>query len=171
MNVPAKAIESLQTVLEYDSEYIAAYNLLGQLFMNAEDVLALEYYKAGLMKAPGNVELMYNLGFYYQENNQQQLALEQYDKLLEVTDSTHYGALYNSAYINLVHLDNYNQAIKLFTNAIAVDSTAYKAFYNRGYAYELLGKYADAKANYYKALEIVPNYPLAIQGLNTLENK
>jgi len=171
MNAPAKAIESLQTVLEYDSEYIAAYNLLGQLYMNAGDILALEYYKAGLMKAPENVELLYNIGYFYQENNQAELALEQYDRLLEVTDSTHYGALYNSGYINLVQLDNYNKAIDLFTDAIVIDSTAHKAFYNRGYAYELLGKYADAKSDYYKALEIVPNYPLAVQGLNALDNK
>lgn len=171
MNVPAKAIESLQTVLEYDAEYIAAYNLLGKLYMNAGDILALEYYKAGLMKAPENIELLYNLGFYYQENNQPKLALEQYDKLLDVTDSTHYGALYNSAYIKLVQMDEYNQAIELFTDAIQIDSTAHKAYYNRGYAYELLGKYADAKSDYYKALEIVPNYPLAVQGLNALDNK
>lgn len=171
MNVPAKAIKSLQTVLEYDSEYIAAYNLLGQLYMNAGDILALEYYKAGLMKAPENVELLYNLGYYYQENNQVKPALEQYDKLLEVTDSTHYGALYNSGYINLVRLDNYNQAINLFTDAVGIDSTAHKAFYNRGYAYELLGDYSNAKSDYYKALEIAPNYPLAVQGLNALDNK
>ncbi|MDA3909987.1 MAG: tetratricopeptide repeat protein [Bacteroidales bacterium] len=171
MNVPAKAIESLQTVLEYDSEYIAAYNLLGQLYMNAGDIIALEYYKAGLMKAPENIELLYNLGFYYQENNQPQLALEQYNKLLDVTDSNHYGALYNSAYINLVQLEKYDEAINLFTDAIKIDSTAHKAFYNRGYAYELLGKYADAKSDYFKALEIVPNYPLAVQGLNALDNK
>ncbi len=171
MNQPARAIESLQTVLEYDSEYIAAYNLLGQLYMSAGDVLALEYFKAGLMKAPENLELLYNLGFYYQQNSQPELALEQYDKLLQVTDSMHYGALYNSAYVNMVLLESYDDAVALFTDAIAIDSTAHKAYYNRGYAYELLGQYENARADYYKALDIVPNYPLAVQGLNALDEK
>lgn len=170
-NQPAKAIKSLQTVLEYDSEHIAAYNLLGQLMMQAGDPLALEYFRAGLMKAPENLELLYNLGYYYQQNAEADSALSQYSKMLTITDSLHYGALYNSAYVQLVYNENYSDAVELFSHAIDIDSLSHKAYYNRGYAYELMGNYSQAKADYYKALEIVPNYPLAIQGLNSLDNK
>ena len=170
-NQPVRAIKSLQTVLEYDADHIAAYNMLGQLMMQAGDPLALEYFKAGLMKAPDNLELLYNLGFYYQENAVPDSALNQYSKILGITDSLHYGALYNSAYLQLVYKENYAEAVDLFTHAIAIDSLAHKAYYNRGYAYELMGNFPMARSDYHKALEIVPNYPLAIQGLNSLDNK
>jgi tetratricopeptide (TPR) repeat protein len=171
MNQPAKAIQSLKNTLDYDENFLAAYVLLGDLLTQAGDPLALEYYKAGLRKAPENLELLYNLGYYYQINNLPEMSLIQYSKILEITDSLHYGALYNSAYIDMVFYEQYDDAVYLFSKAINIDSSAYKAYYNRGYAYELSGELNAAEKDYKHALQIEPNYPLAIEGLNELDKR
>jgi tetratricopeptide (TPR) repeat protein len=43
---------------------------------------------------------------------------------------------------------------------------ALEYYYNRGFSYELMGKFKMAELDYRKALEILPNYDLAVQGLN-----
>ncbi len=171
MQKPAKAIECLQSVIEYQPNRAEAYNMLGQLLMEAGDPLALEYFKSGLRKAPKDIDLLYSLGYYYQINNYTDSAINQYNQLIAVTDSLHYGALYNSGYVQLVDKENYPEAVKFFTAAINIDSLSYKAYYNRGYAFELQERYAQARDDYNQALKIEPNYPLAIQGLNALDNK
>jgi tetratricopeptide (TPR) repeat protein len=165
------AIKSFKMVIEYDSEYIAAYNLLGQILAKDGDPLAIDYFNAGLRKSPDNIELHYNVGYYYQRSEMVDSALSQYNYILSEIDSLHYGAIYNSAYIALVYTRNYPVAVEMFSKAISIDTLAYKAIYNRGYSYEMMGEYNLAEVDYYKALKIEPNYTLAIQGLNSLDKK
>ncbi|MEA3448998.1 MAG: tetratricopeptide repeat protein [Bacteroidota bacterium] len=165
------AIKAFQRCIEYDKEHIAAYVMLGRLLSDANDPLAIEYFRSGLRQAPGNIELHYNSGFYFQQHDQIDSALYHYNYIISEVDSLHYGAHYNKAYIALVYQNDYEKAIEGFNEALKIDSVSYKAYYNRGYAYELLGKTEKARAEYNKALEYRENYPLAIEALNELDRQ
>jgi len=92
-------------------------------------------------------------------------AISQYDYII-TTDSMAYQAYYNSGYVYVTSIKDYEKAVESFSYAIKSDSSAYKAYYNRGFSYELMGKFKMAELDYRKALEILPNYDLAVQGLN-----
>lgn len=165
------AIKAFQKAIEYDKEKITAYLMLGKMLSESNDPLAIEYFNAGLRKDPDNSELHYNLGFHFQQNDMLDSAVYHYNYIIENLDKENYQAYYNKGFINLVYRRNYHKAIKNFTHAIKIDSAAHKAFYNRGYAYELLGDKTSARADYNKALDIKENYKLAIEGLNSIDNK
>ncbi|MDA3820110.1 MAG: tetratricopeptide repeat protein, partial [Candidatus Delongbacteria bacterium] len=165
------AIKAFQRCIEYDEEHIAAYVMLGRLLSEANDPLAIEYFRSGLRQAPENIELHYNTGFYFQQHDQIDSALYHYNYIINKIDSLHYGAHYNKAYIALVYQNNYEKSIEGFNKALKIDSASYKAYYNRGYAYELLDKTEKARADYNIALEYKKNYPLAIEALNELDNQ
>lgn len=64
---------------------------------------------------------------------------------------THLGKLYNN--------DSYlQQATEAYTQAILVLPNYYKAYYNRGMLYEMMGNLNQAIKDYRKVLEINPNH-------------
>jgi len=85
-------------------------------------------------------------------------------------DPNYKFAYYNLGYIHLVYLEVYTESVKYFTKAIAIDPNYVEAYYNRGYAYELRGDITNARMDYEMALQLRTNYPLAIEGLNRLDN-
>ena len=168
---PKLAMSAFQRAVEYDQDYIAAYNMLGKMLSEAGDPLAEEYYRSGLRRAPDNLELHYNMGFYFQQNGAIDSALYHYNYIIDEIDFMHYGAHYNKGFIALVYQKDYETAIDQFSQALSVDSTAHKAYYNRGYAYELMGEFDKAREDYKHALRVKENYELAIRGLNSLDQK
>jgi|AntAceMinimDraft_17_1070374.scaffolds.fasta_scaffold04079_2 tetratricopeptide (TPR) repeat protein len=170
MGDTAKAISNLQTAVEQNPEYYDAYMQLGLLFSAKKDKLSEAYFKNALKIKPVSIEALYALGMFYQEDEPPQIdkAVETYSKIIE-TDPDNKKAHYNIGYLNLVFLKHYYEAINNFTNAIQNDSNYFQAYYNRGYCYELLKDYENAKTDYKKALKIKVNFPKAIQGLNRVD--
>ena len=72
--------------------------------------------------------------------------------------------------MNLVYLQEFESAIVNFTQAIAINPEYADAYYNRGFAYELLKDIDNSKKDYLKTLELSPNYEKAIDGLNRIED-
>ncbi|MCF8386954.1 MAG: tetratricopeptide repeat protein, partial [Bacteroidales bacterium] len=58
-----------------------------------------------------------------------------------------------------------------FNAAIEIDPAYAKAYYNRGYCNELMGNFAQARKDYQRTMDIIPNYEKAIEGLNRLDRK
>lgn len=164
----AKAVSNFQTTVDQDPEYYHAYIQLGLLYATKHNKLAEDYYNNAIKQNPKSIEAHYNLAMFYQEDSLYDDAIEEYNKVLEI-DPEYKLAHHNLGYINLVYLLEYKQAMIHFTKAIACDANYAEAYYNRGYSYELLGDYTDAKADYDKALEIRPNYEMPIKGLNRLD--
>ena len=69
----------------------------------------------------------------------------------------------------MVYKHNYPEAINWFTRAIEKKADYAEAWYNRGFSYELDGKLSRAKDDYKKATELQPNFPLAIKGMNRID--
>ena len=63
----------------------------------------------------------------------------------------------------------FNRAIEDYTTALDLDiSRDYIAHFNRGMAYEKVGNINDAESNYRRALELQPEWQLALDKLNRL---
>ena len=57
-----------------------------------------------------------------------------------------------------------------YKKTIEINPEYIDAVYNRGFAYELLKDIKNSQMDYNRALELSPNYELAIEGLNRIED-
>jgi tetratricopeptide (TPR) repeat protein len=162
------ALGDLMIAVDQDQKYFEAYALLGDLYAMKNDPMAPAYYNNALNVRPASKETLYKLGMYYQENGQFEKAIRQYTLIMQV-DSTFRNAPYNIGYIYLVYLNDFPKAAEFFSRAIGIDDQYYEAWYNRGYANELMGKTEDAYRDYRQTLKIQVNYPKAVDALNRLD--
>ena len=65
-------------------------------------------------------------------------------------------------------LEEFEAAVDYFTRTIEMNHEYVEAYYNRGFAYELLKDVENSRRDYEKVLELYPNYELAIDGLNRI---
>jgi tetratricopeptide (TPR) repeat protein len=163
------AIQNFQAAADQDQNYYEAYLELGALYAAQGNSLAAGYLQTATMIQPGREEAYYLLGMTYQDQENIPKAIETYEKLLSISPDFK-EAYYNLGYINLVYLNEFEAAAGYFTKAIALDAKYTDAYFNRGYSYELMGDFVNARKDYQKALELVPNYERAIAGLNRLDN-
>lgn len=160
-----EAIRAFRSTIDFDRNYWQAHNFLGLIHNKLENPLAVDFFETAVRLFPDNLEIRLNAGITFQDFKFPDKALEQYEYIISV-DSAVYNAFFNKGYVYLELKGNYPKAIEAFTKAIELDETSYPAYYNRGFAYELMGNLNMAEANYRKALEIKPNYDLAVDGLN-----
>ena len=99
------------------------------------------------------------------------MALEEYESALGDFDAAmvlhpEYGAIYvNRGNVFFIH-DRFVSAIDEYTKAVAAEMDEYQvAYLNRGMAHEILGHLEDAEADYRRALELSPEWGLAISKL------
>jgi tetratricopeptide (TPR) repeat protein len=170
MGDTALAISSFQTTVEQDNEYLDAYLELGTLLTLKKNALALEYLKTALKMKPGNSDVMYEIGMYYQQAKNYPAAMESYKALLS-KDPKYKKAYYNMGAIDLYANKDYKQAIKHFTNAINADPNYADAYFARGVCYEELKDRTNAIADYQMAIQLDPQHSFAIENLNALEKK
>jgi len=163
------AIQNFQAAADQDQNYYEAYLELGALYSAQKNSLAASYLQTATRIEPGRGEAYYMLGLAYQEQENIPKAIETYEKLLAVSPDFK-EAHYNLGYINLVYLNDFEEAIIFFTRTISLDSIYTDAYFNRGYSYELLGDYINARKDYQKALDLFPNYERSIKGLNRLDS-
>ena len=99
------------------------------------------------------------------------MALEEYGSALGDFDAAmvlhpEYGAIYvNRGNVFFIQ-DRYVSAIAEYTKAVAVEMDEYQvAYLNRGMAHEILGDLEAAEADYRRALELAPEWGIAISKL------
>jgi tetratricopeptide (TPR) repeat protein len=86
-----------------------------------------------------------------------------------IEKSPEYQAAYNMRGITRLELDETAQAIEDFDNSIRLDSSDYRAFYNRGNAYYQVQEYAEAIIDYDRAMRLEPkSADIYINRANTL---
>jgi tetratricopeptide (TPR) repeat protein len=164
----AHAVGDLMLAVDQDQGYFEAYVLLGDLYALKNDPMTPAYYNNALNIRPASRETLYKLGMYYQENGQFEKAIQAYQRIMQA-DTSFRNAPYNIGYICLVYLNDFGKATEFFSKAIKIDPEYYEAWYNRGYAYELLGNTENAYRDYRQTLKIRVNYPKAVDALNRLD--
>ena len=162
------ALRNFQVTIDKEPEYYAAYIQAGKIYASQHDDLAIQYLKSAIDLQPGMYEAHYLLGFFYQEHNLLDEAMQEYDFISTQIDSTLPDPYFNRGYIEMVYRANYGEAAEWFSKAIKWNPGHADSWYNRGFSYELDGQLSKARADYEKAMELQPNYPLAIKGINRI---
>lgn len=162
------AIKNFQTAANYDQNYFDPFLQLGMIYSAMKNPLAVEYLNTALTLRPMALEAYYQLALFFQENGNEKKAITTYENILNI-EPEHQFSLYNLGYIHLVYLQDFAKGAEYFTRVIELNPEYAEAFYNRGYCYELTGKKELARKDYRKTLDILANYPKAIEGLNRLD--
>ncbi|MFO7616551.1 MAG: tetratricopeptide repeat protein [Bacteroidales bacterium] len=165
------AIRNFQMAISKEPDFYAAYIQAGKIFSARNDDLAIHYYQSAIDLEPVSYEARYLLGLYYQDHGYLDEAHQQYEFIIQTIDSTQAPPYYNRGYIEMVYRNDFKNAIRWFTLAIEKDPLYADAWYNRGFSHELNGDLKEARADYQQAMELKPNFPLAIKGLNRIDDK
>ncbi len=163
----ASSIQNLRVALNLNKNYFEANMQLGTVLSMKKDTSAIVYFKNALEQKPGNYAAYYGLAMAYQNTGKTDSALTVYDTILKYFPGNG-QALFNKGYLYLVEKGDYKKAEKAFEKVIEIDSTYVEAVYNLGRTYEAQNNIDKAEYYYRKALELVPNYPLAIRGLSRI---
>jgi len=164
------AIRYFKTAIEKDPDFYAAYMQTGRLMAAQNNDMAMQYYQSAIDLTPESYEARYHLALYSQEHSHLDEALSQYDYIIHRIDSTVAFPYFNKGYIDMIYKKDFDQAIQWFTRALSYKPDYTEAYYNRGFCYEISGKYKRAKEDYNACLKLAPNYPLAIKGLNRIDD-
>lgn len=165
-----KAIEQFQIAVEREPKYYDAYMMLGALYSGFGDSLAIDYFNNALEVLPASYEAMYSKAFFYQQNEQPEKAIKQYNQMLDGNRDKYQYVFFNLGYIEMIFYNEFEKAISYFDSALTIQPDYAAAYTNKGFCFENLYKIDSAKGNYIKALELQPDLEVAKLGLKRLKN-
>lgn len=165
----SNAITNFKISANIDSSNYMTYMQLGAIYNSRNDTNSKIYFEKALKIVPNDERALYYLAMYYQEQKDFDRALELYE-LITANYPNNKRAYYNSGYIYLVEFEDFENAIIMFESAVNISEGYVEAVYNWGRTLEAMGNYDQARIKYREALEILPNYPLAVQSLNRLDD-
>ncbi len=165
----SKSVQNLQIAININPKYFEANMQLGTVLSLEKDSLAIKCFKNALKIKPDNYAAFYGLAMAYQNSGKIDSALIIYDTILTKHPNDKH-TYFNKGYIYLVEKSDFNKAIKFFEKALQIDSTYVEAIYNLGRSYEAENKLDKAIYYYKKSLRLLPNYPLAVAGINRIEH-
>ena len=163
-----KSVYNYQKSVEINPNFYDAWIELGALAMAQNSSLAEQYYLNALDLDTNNTHALYVLGYYYQQIGEFDKSKKYYLSLLAKEENE--NALFNIAYINLVYVNDYPQAIIYFQKALNINPDYHEALFNLAYALELSGDIKDARIKYQELLKKVPNHEGAVKQLNHLDD-
>lgn len=166
----SRAISNFRTSYNNNQENYDAVIQLALIFSSINQPIAKDYFKNAIRINPKSIEAWYGLGMFYQNRYDVDNALTVYDTLMNIAPEFK-NAYYNSGYVHMVMLNEFEDAIAYFTKAIEIDPDYAQAYYNRGFCYENLNMIEDAIRDYEKSLDLKTNYQIAIEALNRLADR
>ena len=110
------------------------------------------------------------MALYLQSHGEPEEALLHYDTLL-MQNPENYIVLFNKGYVNYVYLEDNQTALEYFNRALAVNPSYLDALYNKGRVLEQMGDYSQAMSIYKEVLKTRPDYQLAIDAINRVQNQ
>jgi len=162
------AIRNFNKAVEQNPQYFDAYIELGLMYHARHNPLALDYYNNALNINPQSIEALYDKALFYQETNEIQKAKETYQMLIQFDERSAW-AYHNLGWIALEKDHDYEEAVKQFNFALNIEPNFVEALYNRGAAYERMGKKQQAIESYNNAVKINGEFTLAIDRLKYLK--
>ncbi len=161
-----RAINSFQTAVEVEPGMVDAWISLGQLHASISSPLAEQYFNNAIDEAlPGRGQIisLHAKADYLRDQEQLEEAKALYQEINRL-DRQYEEGYFNTGVIYFKQ-DSIEKAYEHFNMAVEVYPLYVKAYYFRGLTAELLGKMAQAKADYQHALNLMPDYTEAQQGL------
>ena len=165
------AILDFRMALKVKPDYTEANNLIGNAFFNSSRYdSAVANYNLAIQNDTA-AYLFRNRGLAYDKLNQDEQALKDFDKVLELNPSYHtvhndIGNVYNKQ-------EDYQKAIDFYSVAIDSNMTEiHLAYRNRGASYDALEEYDKALVDYDSVLAKKPDYSSVYNDIgNTLQSQ
>ena len=164
-----RAINSFQSAVENDPNLIDGWIVLGQMYTELGDPLALKYFENAQLIEPDNMEVLHAKAHYLNEKEDLNGALAIYREMI-IKDPKYKDSYYNSGLIYL-EMDSLQKAIEQFDILIEVSPLSIPGYYYRGLSKELTGDRAGAKIDFKQALKFSPSYLKAQEGLERVEQE
>ncbi len=164
------ALKSFQLAAEQDGSFYDPVEQICRIYAVQQPSYALDYIRKAQQQFPEHANARYELALYLQSHGEPEEAVKHYDTLL-MQQPDNYMVLFNIGYVNFVYLGNNEVALDYFNRSLEAKPDYVDAFYNKGRVLEQMGKYAQAEDIYKQILKAQPNYQLAVDGLNRIQNK
>ena len=146
-----EAIRCYLKAVQLRPEYAVAHNNLGILYQKAgdKDQASWHYQRASEIQ-PGYSEAWYNTGALLQEQEEHEKACQVYRNVLSspLTSLSLEAHLHNNLANGLLALGQPGAALDEYDRALALDSEAVEAHWNRAIVQLTLGRYKEAWAEY-----------------------
>lgn len=164
------ALKNFQISSEQDNLFYDPVEQICRIYAVQQPPYALDYIRKAQQQFPDNANARYELALYLQSHGEPEEAVKHYDTLL-MMQPNNYMVLFNVGYVNFVYLENNEVALDYFDRALQANPNYLDAYYNKGRVLEQMGKYAQAEDIYKEILKNYPNYQLAIDAINRIQNQ
>jgi len=164
------ALKNFQYAAEQDEDFYDPAEQICRIYAVQQPPYALDYIRKVQRHFPDNANSRYELALYLQSHGEPEEALLHYDTLL-MQQPENYIVLYNIGYVNYVYLENNEVALDYFSRALEINPNYLDAYFNKGRVLEQMGDYAQAAEIYKEVLKTKPDYKLAIDGINRIQNQ
>ena len=164
------ALKNFQLASEQDAAFYDPVEQISRIYAVQQPTYALDYLRKVQQQFPDQPTARYELALYLQSHGAPEEALAHYDTLLMLRPDN-YIVLFNKGYVNYVYLENNEVALDYFNQALNVNPNYLDAYYNKGRVLEQMGDYAQALDIYKEVLKRQPDYKLAINAINRIQNQ
>ena len=164
------ALRNLQLASEQDANFYDPVEQISRIYAVQQPPYAMDYLRKAQQQFPDIPTARYELALYLQSHGEPEEALLHYDTLL-MQRPDNYIVLYNKGYVNYVYLEDNQAALDYFNQTLALKPDYLDAKYNKGRVLEQMGDYAQAIDIYKEVLKTQPDYRLAIEALNRIQNQ
>ena len=164
------ALKSFQLASEQDGSFYDPVEQISRIYAVQQPPYALDYLRKAQQQFPDFPTARYELALYLQSHGAPEEALSHYDTLL-MQRPDNYIVMFNKGYVNYVYLEDNQVALEYFDQALALNPNYIDAKYNKGRVLEQMGDYSQAMAIYKEVLKARPDYQLAIDAVNRVQNQ
>ena len=164
------ALKSFQRAAEQDERFYDPVEQICRIYVAQQPPYTLDYLRKAQRQFPEQPNSRYELALFLQSHGQPEEALSHYDTLL-LQQPDNYFVMYNIAYVNFVYLERNDVALEYFDKALEANPDYLDAYFNKGRVLEQMGDYVRANDIYKDVLSRQPNYQLAIDGINRIQNQ
>ena len=164
------ALKNFQLASEQDAAFYDPVEQISRIYAVQQPTYALDYLRKAQQQFPDQPTARYELALYLQSHGAPEEALAHYDTLLMLRPDN-YIVLFNKGYVNYVYIENNEVALDYFNQTLNVNPNYLDAYYNKGRVLEQMGDYAQALDIYKEVLKRQPDYKLAINAINRIQNQ
>ena len=164
------ALKNFQLASEQDESFYDPVEQISRIYAVQQPPYAMDYLRKAQQQFPDIPTARYELALYLQSHGEPEEALLHYDTIL-MKYPYNYIVLFNKGYVNYVYLMDNEAALEYFNRALTINPTYIDAKYNKGRVLEQMGDYSQAIEIYKDVLKTQPDYKLAIDALNRVQNQ
>ena len=164
------ALKNFQLASEQDANFYDPVEQISRIYAAQQLPYTVDYLRKAQQQFADQPTARYELALYLQSHGQPEEALLHYDTLLMLRPDN-YIVLFNKGYVNYVYLENNEVALEYFNQALSANPNYLDAYYNKGRVLEQMGDYVQAMEIYKEVLKRQPDYSLAINAINRIQNQ